>query len=465
MPQFLHHDLQLLNPRFDSPLLDVLTDLEHLRRLEIRGSTPPPVFMQLKEVFHLLESLASARIEGNHTTLADYVEARVTPAAPSTEALREIDNIEAAMRQVESAVEPGSALSEHLLRGLHATAVDGLQREGDRTPGSYRTGPVRIAQAEHLPPDPVQVPGYMAELVAFINQPDPPKYDLMKVALAHHRFAWVHPFSNGNGRVVRLLTYAMLIKYGFQVSSAGRLLNPAAVFCADRNRYYAMLSAADAGEPAELENWCTYVLSGIRDELEKVSRLADCAHLQNAVLLPAVAHARERQLITPQEEAVLQTTIRAGLVKAGDLERAMPGLNAGQRTYQIRKLVESGMLQPHSRRCAPIHAGLHAQHAVARRGESPDGPGLCATGIGCDAQVVSRGRSRWPARLRCAHVPPRPRPPSPAICASPAACRAWATAGAWPARRAHWDWRAGCATDWTAAWRRWRTAPPRRCRR
>ncbi len=47
MPQFLHHDLQLLNPRFDSPLLDVLTDLEHLRRLEIRGSTPPPVFLQL----------------------------------------------------------------------------------------------------------------------------------------------------------------------------------------------------------------------------------------------------------------------------------------------------------------------------------------------------------------------------------------------------------------------------------
>lgn len=346
MPQFLHHDLQLLNPRFDSPLLDVLTDLEHLRRLEIRGSTPLPVFLQLKEVFHLLESLASARIEGNHTTLADYVEARVGPAPAGTEALQEIDNIEAAMRQVEAAMEPGAALSEHLLRGLHATTVQGLQREGDRTPGSYRAGPVRIAQAEHLPPEPVQVPGYMAELVAFINQPDPPKYDLMKVALAHHRFAWIHPFSNGNGRVVRLLTYAMLIKYGFQVSSAGRLLNPAAVFCADRHRYYTLLAQADSGQPPQLEQWCIYVLTGIRDELEKVSRLADYTHLQNAVLLPAVAHARERRLITPQEEAVLQTTIHAGMVKAGDLEAALPGLNAGQRTYQIRKLVESGMLQP-----------------------------------------------------------------------------------------------------------------------
>ncbi len=145
MPKFSHHDLQLLNPRFDSPLLDVLTDLEHLRRLEIRGSTPPPVFLQLKEVFHLLESLASARIEGNHTTLADYVEAKVAPAPAGTEALREIDNIEAAMRQVETAVEPGAPLSEHLLRGLHATTDGNMQREGDRTPGSYRTGPVRIA--------------------------------------------------------------------------------------------------------------------------------------------------------------------------------------------------------------------------------------------------------------------------------------------------------------------------------
>ena len=346
MPQFLHHDLRLLNPRFDSPLLDVLTDLEHLRRLEIRGTTPPTVFLQLKEVFHFLESLASARIEGNHTTLADYVEAKVAPAPMDSEALREIVNIEAAMRQVESAIEPGAPFSEHLLRGLHATAVRQLEREGDRTPGSYRTGPVRIAQAEHLPPDPVQVPGYMAELVAFINQPDPPKYDLMKVALAHHRFAWVHPFSNGNGRVVRLLTYAMLIKYGFQVSAAGRLLNPAAVFCANRNLYYAMLSQADSGETAQLEHWCTYVLTGIRNELEKVNRLADYTHLQSAILLPAVAHARERQLITPQEQAVLQATIRAGTVKASDLETAMPGLNAGQRTYQIRKLVEAGMLQP-----------------------------------------------------------------------------------------------------------------------
>lgn len=72
MPAFNHHDLTLLNPAFDSPLVDVLTELEYLRRLQLGGTTPAPLFLQLKSIFHMLESLGSARIERNHTTLADY---------------------------------------------------------------------------------------------------------------------------------------------------------------------------------------------------------------------------------------------------------------------------------------------------------------------------------------------------------------------------------------------------------
>lgn len=347
MAPFVHHDLRLLAPVFSSPLVDVLTDLEHLRRLEMRGSTPLPVFLQLKKVFHLLESLASARIEGNHTTLADYIETKVTaPVGTPSDTLREIENIEAAMRHLEETVQPHEPISEHLIRSLHAVAVEGLEREGDRTPGAYRNGAVKIAQAEHQPPDAIQVPAYMQELVDFVNRADAPKYDLMKVALAHHRFAWIHPFGNGNGRLVRLLTYALLVKYGFRVSAMGRLLNPAAVFCSDRNHYYSMLAEADKGTDAALEAWCTYVLTGVRDELRKVDQLADYRHLQSRVLMPALAFARQRQLVTAQEEAVLAATIKAGALKAGDLAAAMPGLNATQRTYQVKKLVDSGMLRP-----------------------------------------------------------------------------------------------------------------------
>ena len=47
-----------------------------------------------------------------------------------------------------------------------------------------------------------------------------------------------------------------------------------------------------------------------------------------------------------QEEMVLKVAVTAGIVKAGDLSAAMPKLNATQRTYQVRKLVERKLLQP-----------------------------------------------------------------------------------------------------------------------
>jgi Fic family protein len=368
---FVHHDLRLINPSFSSPLVDVLTDLEYLRRAQLQGTTPYPVFLQLKQLFHVLESLASARIEGNHTTLADYVETKIStetagPAHVFSDSFREIENIERAMQQVETELERASNVTEALIRGLHATTVVGLEREGDRTPGAYRTDRVAIGQADHEPPEFVQVPGYMTKLVEFINRGDAPKYDLIKVALAHHRFAWIHPFFNGNGRVVRLLTYAMLIKYGFRVDRYGRLLNPAAVFCADRNRYYAMLARADEGTDEALEEWCNYVLVGVRDELRKVDRLTDYTFLKGRILHPALAYARERELVTQQEHAVLTLAVEKSVAKAGDLEPAMPGLNLAQRTYQVKKLLQSKMLVPTKEKGRQYSIGFF--HATLLRG-------------------------------------------------------------------------------------------------
>lgn len=64
-------------------------------------------------------------------------------------------------------------------------------------------------------------------------------------------------------------------------------------------------------------------------------------------MLPALN--RERQLIPPQEQAVLTTTMKAGTDHSGDLKAAMPDHHANhqpnQRTDQIRKLVNAGRLQ------------------------------------------------------------------------------------------------------------------------
>ncbi|AWX14023.1 cell filamentation protein Fic [Mergibacter septicus] len=343
---FQDFPLQLLNPSFDSELIDVLTELEKLRTLRLSGDVHPVIFMQLKSVFHMLESLGSARIEGNHTTLADYVENHLDDKVDKLEQLEEIYNIENAMRFIDENLKAGDKISEYFIRELHELTVKNLTREGDKTPGQYRKNQVAIAQSEHLPPEFFRVSDYMQELVEFINNDDKPKYDLMKIALAHHRFGWIHPFSNGNGRTVRLLTYALLVKYGFNVQAGGRVLNPTAVFCSDRNRYYEMLSIADKGTSEGLETWCTYVLSGILIELQKVDKLTSKDFLNDKILFPAIQYSQKRQFINEEEAKILRFAVDQSEFKAGDLNKIFPKMNSNQRTYQIKKLVEKGFISP-----------------------------------------------------------------------------------------------------------------------
>ena len=92
------------------------------------------------------------------------------------------------------------------------------------------------------------------------------------VAIAHHRFEFIYPFDNGNGRMGRLLNYAFLIKLGFKVKQ-GRLINPSSVFYANRDQYYDMLSYADTLEPRDLLAWCEYFLIGLKNEIEKIDHL------------------------------------------------------------------------------------------------------------------------------------------------------------------------------------------------
>ena len=61
--------IKVINPRLDSPLVSEVFALERLRYLRMGGSTPPWIFYDLRAIMHILESVASARIEGNHTTV------------------------------------------------------------------------------------------------------------------------------------------------------------------------------------------------------------------------------------------------------------------------------------------------------------------------------------------------------------------------------------------------------------
>jgi len=342
---FEHFDLTLVSPDFDSELMDALMELNHLRKLQLRGTTAPWLFFQLKDIFHLLESVGSARIEGNQTTISEYVEQKISKTERSTDQFSEIANVEQAMSYIDETIDPGSEITHHFIRELHQLAVSGLEREGDRTPGAYRTWAVEIGSSNHLPPEPHLVQPYMDELVNFINSDDGQKYDLIKVALAHHRFVWVHPFGNGNGRVVRLLTYALLIKYGFRVKD-GQIINPTAVFCNNREVYYESLGVADKGDSESLLNWCEYVLIGICDEISKVNKLLDHEYLLKEILLPTIELGRERKLITREEEAVMKMAVAEQKFKASDVKAALPKQTPRHVTHLISKLKSNGMILP-----------------------------------------------------------------------------------------------------------------------
>ncbi len=53
------NSLRLIEPKFGSSLTGIVVELERLRSLRLSGDTPPAIFYQIKDIFHLLESIGS----------------------------------------------------------------------------------------------------------------------------------------------------------------------------------------------------------------------------------------------------------------------------------------------------------------------------------------------------------------------------------------------------------------------
>lgn len=341
--------LELIEPEFGSSLTRLILELDHLRKKRLGGSTHPQVFFQLKHIFHTLESIGSARIEGNNTTIAEYIETKLEGEDSSrNQGIIEIRNIEKAMGFIEENVEDYN-INRMFVSEMHKRIVDGLtpppEGEGDHTPGYYRKTNVKIAKSAHVPPDWSRIDEFMDELFEFIGKEDEPQYDLLKVAIAHHRFVWAHPFGNGNGRTVRLFTYAMLVKLGFNVN-VGRILNPTAVFCSNRDDYYQYLSKADKGSRDGVLSWCEYVLGGLRDEIEKIDNLLDYDYLKREILMPTINYSVDREFITDIEAKVLKRVIERQKIQASDLKDIFKGKVSSEISRQIRRLIDKKMLIP-----------------------------------------------------------------------------------------------------------------------
>ncbi len=347
---FQHYNIKLFTPDFKSSLTDLIIELDYLRKKRLRGTTLPVIFFQMKNIFLVLESIGSSRIEGNNTTVAEYIETIIEGKQSKDEKSIEIHNLEKAMSFINKNIE-SIKINRGFVSELHKQVVENItsppKGEGSKNPGKYRTKNLIIAKSKHIPPDFTQVNNYMVEFFDFINKNDTSKYDLLKIAIAHHRFTWIHPFDNGNGRTVRLLTYAMLVKYGFNINIGGiQIVNPSAIFCINREKYYSALSWADNGKKRGILKWCEYVISGLKKEIEKIDRLLDYEYLAKKILLPAISYSLERKIITNIESKILQIAIEKQIFKSSDIKSLMPSKAHTERSRILRSLKDKKMIAP-----------------------------------------------------------------------------------------------------------------------
>lgn len=310
--KFTHWEIKLPSPSWNSDLPRKIIDLEKLRDKRLSFESVD-VFMELKLIFQTLENWASARIEGNQTRLLDalYPKRRTTTKKETVDQM-ELENLRKAINYAEDYCKNNDKLSVNFILDLHKMVVDGLpvgqDEPGDATPGKFRTRQVEITKSTHVPPLGVKVPDYMQELVDFANMAHANQNWLLVAAIFHHRFTWIHPFTNGNGRVVRLVTYAMLQLMGYGVTR-GRILNPTAIFFADRNTYYHYLAGADSGSEEGLTEWCDYFLGGLLEEVNKIDKLLDKSYVLDTLLYPVLKEAHESKRIADEEYILLRWSL------------------------------------------------------------------------------------------------------------------------------------------------------------
>jgi Fic family protein len=129
---------------------------------------------------------------------------------------------------------------------LMVTGSDG--RVFEMTPGEFRSRPEQdVAVGRHLPPSSTEVVRFMEYFESrYRIEPMGAAKKIVAMAAAHHRFNYIHPFPDGNGRVSRLMSHAMALKAGIGAHGLWSISRGLARGLKDRSEYKEMMDSADS---------------------------------------------------------------------------------------------------------------------------------------------------------------------------------------------------------------------------
>ena len=147
---------------------------------------------------------------------------------------------------------------------LHATVFRGIKPDA----GQWRRVNVRIAGVRHVPPRMEKVVALMSDWEESYAKHDMGGAEVFPLgARMHFEFESIHPFSDGNGRVGRLLLNLHFLKHNWP---------PVHILPPDRSRYLRTLNAGHSGDLTELEALLTTAMGrSLLDLLDQVGTAED----------------------------------------------------------------------------------------------------------------------------------------------------------------------------------------------
>ncbi|MCL4449471.1 MAG: Fic family protein [Actinobacteria bacterium] len=153
-------------------------------------------------------------IEGSTMTLSDVEEVifanKVLSNRTAVEQAEARNHQSALLWVLEQLVENGESftIDEELILGIHLRLMNGIMSDA----GKYRKHSIRIMGTHVVLANWIKVPELLVQLIKDLSKSS--KDIVSELAKAHATFEQVHPFSDGNGRVGRLLMFAQALRAG-----------------------------------------------------------------------------------------------------------------------------------------------------------------------------------------------------------------------------------------------------------
>lgn len=231
-------------------------------------------------------------------------------------------------------------------------------------PGELRTCDVKVG--DHLAVSPGALPRFMKCFESAYNSIG--KSDsILAAAAAHHRFAWIHPFADGNGRVGRLMSHASML----ETLDTGGVWSVARGLARSVKEYKAHLKKCDLERRNDLDGRGTlseealaeftrYFLETSLDQVAFMESLVQPDRLRTRILLWAEEEVRMKTL-PDKAGTILEALLYRGTLPRGEVAQ-VAGTSDRQASRIISALLKRGIVTSEYHR-APLYLAFSAELA------------------------------------------------------------------------------------------------------